>query len=62
MVTALLITLNNRESDIFYEKSITNSFDFAENKTSNNIDIVYSNNNIVFIKMARISVYIFQNV
>ena len=41
------------ESDIFYEKSITNSLDFAENKTNNNIDIVYSNNNIVFIKMAR---------
>ena len=41
------------ESDIFYEKSITNSLDFAENKTNNSIDIVYSNNNIVFIKMAR---------
>ena len=41
------------ESDIFYEKSITNSLNFAENKTSNSIDIVYSNNNIVFIKMAR---------
>lgn len=27
--------------------------DFAENKTNNSIDIVYSNNNIVFIKMAR---------
>ena len=31
------------ESDIFYEKSITNSLDFAENKTNNSIDIVYSN-------------------
>ena len=41
------------ESDIFYEKSITNSLDFAKNKTNNSIDIVYSNNNIVFIKMAR---------